>query len=240
VLDQGVRAFKGGQYETAIADFQNATNLDPCLTNAKLYLGAALAQSLVPGLETPDNLATAQRAIDVLKDVLAEDPHDVNSMKRLASVYFNIKKLDDAKTWQKQVLDEDPDDPEAAYTVGVIDWTLAYQNVLTALNPVGLNDDGQGNVKAPAQVLNDIKSENDALVQEAMEYLNRAIENRPRYDDAMAYLNLVYRRKADLDWEDPAAREGDVAKANEWSKKAMDARKANEEMKIHGQDSDKQ
>jgi tetratricopeptide (TPR) repeat protein len=238
-LDEGVGAFKGAQYEKAIADFQNAANLDPSLPNAKLYLGTALAQNVVPGLESPENLAIAQRAIDVLRDVLAEDPHDVNSMKQLASVYFNIRKLEDAKEWQKQVLGEDPDDPEAAYTVGVIDWLLAHQNVLARLNPIGLNDDGEGNVKAPAQVLNNIRSENSALVQEAIEYLNRAIEKRPGYDNAMAYLNLVYRRKADLDWENPAAREDDVAKANEWSKKAMDARKANE-IRIHSQDSDKQ
>ncbi len=239
-LDEGVDAFKSGRYEKAISDFQNAANLDPCLPNAKLYLGTALAQNVVPGLDTPDNLATAQRAIDVLKDVLAEDPHDVNSMKLLASVYFNIKKLDDAKVWQKHVLDEDPGDAEAAYTIGVIDWTLAHRNALTALTAVGLNDDGVGNIKAPAQALNEIKSENSALVQEAMDYLNRAIENRPTYGDAMAYLNLVYRRKADLDWEDPVARKDDIAKANDWSRKSMEVRKANEKMKINRPYSDPQ
>ena len=91
---------------------------------AKTYLATALAQNVVPGLDTPDNLKTAQnRRSSIFQEVLAKDPNDVNSMKQIAGIYFSIKKLDDAKTWQKKVLAVDPKDPEAAYTVGVIDWT---------------------------------------------------------------------------------------------------------------------
>jgi tetratricopeptide (TPR) repeat protein len=79
-----------------------------------------------------------------------------------------------------------------------------------------------------------IKDENTPLVDEALQYLNQAVENRPNYDDAMAYLNLVYRRKADLDYGDDAARKDDLAKAEEWRTKAMGTRKANEEKKEKG------
>jgi hypothetical protein len=57
------------------------------------------------------------------------------------------------------------------------------------------------------------------------------VDNRPNYDDAMAYLNLIYRCKADVDWGNEAARKDDLAKADEWRRKAMDTRKANEEKK---------
>jgi hypothetical protein len=50
----------------------------------------------------------------------------------------------------------------------------------------------------------------------------------------MAYLNLIYRRKADLDFGNDAARKGDVAKAEEWRSKAMGVRKANEAKKNAG------
>jgi TPR repeat protein len=86
-----------------------------------------------------------------------------------------------------------------------------------------------GNTKAPPEVLETIRTQNTALVDEALQYLPQAIANRPNYDDAMAYLNLVYRRKADCDWADPAARNDDVAKAQEWARKAMLTRKENEE-----------
>ncbi len=233
-LNKGVDAYKSGKYEEAIGHFQKATELDPSLPMAKSYLATALAQNIVPGLDTPENLKTADQAISIFQEVLAKKPDDVNSLKQIAGIYFSIKKLDDAKTWQKKVLAVDAKDPEAAYTVGVIDWTEAHENVLKALVPAGLNDDGEGNVKAPKKVMDTIKDENSALIEEGLQYLNQAVANRANYDDAMAYLNLIYRRKADLDFGNDAARKADLAQAEEWRTKAMGTRKANEEKKDKG------
>ncbi len=233
-LNKGVEAYKGQHYEEAIGHFQEATRLDPSLPMAKSYLATALAQNVVPGLDTPDNIRIAQQAIDIFKEVLSKDPHDINSMKQIGGIYFNIKKLNEAKDWQKKVLAEDPKDPEAAYWVGMIDWTQAHENALSALLPAGINDDGEGNVKAPKNIMEALKEKNAPLVDEGLKYLNIAVENKPNYDDAMAYLNLIYRRKADVDYGDSAAVKADVAAADEWRTKAMGTRKANEEKKNAG------
>ena len=230
-LNKGVEAYKAAHYEEAIGHFQKATQLDPTLPTAKAYLGTALAGNVVPGLDTPENLKTAHQAIDIFNEVLAKDPSDVNSIKQIASLYFNIKELDQAREWQKKVLAVDPKDPEAAYTIGVIDWTEAHENVLKAFEAGNLNDDGKGNVKAPKKILEEISAKNKALVDEALQYLNQAIANRANYDDAMSYINLVYRRKADVDYADAAAVKADIAAADDWSAKSMGARKANEEKK---------
>ena len=50
----------------------------------------------------------------------------------------------------------------------------------------------------------------------------------------MAYLNLIYRRKADVDYGNADAVKEDVAKAKEWSAKAMGTRKENEAKKEKG------
>jgi len=233
-LNKGVEAYKSARYEEAIGHFQKATQLDPSLPMAKTYLATALAQNVVPGLDTPENMKTAQQAISIFEEVLAKDPTDVNSLKQVAGIYFSIKKLDDAKAWQKKVLAVDPKDPEAAYTVGVIDWTEAHEHTLQALVPAGITDDGEGNAKAPKKVMETIKAENAPLVEEGLHYLDQAVANRPNYDDAMAYLNLMYRRKADVDWGNDAARKEDVAQAEQWRTKAMGTRKANEEKKNAG------
>jgi tetratricopeptide (TPR) repeat protein len=233
-LNKGVDAYKSQRYEEAIGHFQKATELDPGLPTAKSYLATALAQNVVPGLDTPENLKTAQEAIDIFQQVLDKDPSDVNSLKQIAGIYFSIKKLDDAKTWQKKVLAVDPKDPEAAYTIGVIDWTLAHENTLKSLVPAGFNDDGEGNVKAPKKVMDPLRQQNGPLVEEGLQYLNQAVANRANYDDAMAYLNLIYRRKADVDFGNGAAVKEDLAAADEWRTKAMGTRKANEEKKNAG------
>jgi hypothetical protein len=233
-LNKGVEAYKSAHYEEAIGHFQKATQLDPSLPMAKTYLATALAQNVVPGLETAENLKTAEQAIDIFKEVLVKTPNDVNSLKQIAGIYFQIKKLDQAKEWQKKVLAVDPKDPEAAYTVGVIDWTQAHENTLTALQSAGVNDDGAGNVKAPKKVMEPLKAQNAPLVEEGLKYLNDAVANRANYDDAMAYLNLIYRRKADVDYGDVAAVKADIAAAEDWRTKAMGTRKANEEKKNAG------
>ena len=159
-LNKGVDAYKSAPLRRGDRPLpEGDASSIPSLPMAKSYLATALAQNVVPGLDTPDNLKTAQQAIDIFKEVLAKNRNDVNSMKQIAGIYFSIKKLDDAKDWQKKVLAVDPKDPEAAYTIGVIDWTKAHENTLKALLPAGVNDDGEGNVKAPKKVMEPLKAE---------------------------------------------------------------------------------
>jgi tetratricopeptide (TPR) repeat protein len=243
-LNKGVDAYKNAHYEEAIDHFQRATKLDPTLPMAKTYLATALAQNVAPGLDTPENLKTANESISIFEEVLAKDPTDVNSMKQIAGIYFNIanrnnpdqweKDLDNAEEWQKKVLAVDPKDPEAAYTVGVINWTKAHENLLKALQDAGLNDDGKGNTKAPKKVMDPVAKENAPLVEESLKYLNMAVENRSNYDDAMQYLNLIYRAKADVDYGNADAVKEDLAEAQDWTSKAMSTRKANEAAKNAG------
>jgi tetratricopeptide (TPR) repeat protein len=234
-LNKGVAAFKAGKPEQAITHFQDAVKYDPKLPVAKEYLATALSQNVVAGLNSPENLKTANQAIDAFKQVIADKPDSINSLKGVASIYFNLDKLDDAKEWQKKVLAVDPKDPDAAYTIGVVNWRKARDNARKILAGGGANDNGEGNAKVLVKGLcTDVQQQNGALVEEGMKYLNQAIENRPSYDEAMSYLNLTYRRKADIDCGNEQARKDDVAKALEWADKSMGTRKANEAKKDKG------
>lgn len=233
-LNKGVQAYKATKYEQAIDHFQKAVALDPTYPMTRIYLATAYAQQVVPDLKTPENIKTANLAIDSFNDVLKKNPNDINSLKGIAGIYFEIDKYDEAKQEQKKVLEVDPKDAEAAYTVGVIDWRLAYSNAVKALASVGMQDKGDGNPKMPKKVCATLVQENGPLVQEGLDYLQKAVSLRPNYDDAMSYINLLYRRKADLECGNDAARKADVAQAEQWNDKAMGARKANEEKKSKG------
>ena len=94
-----------------------------------------------------------------------------------------------------------PEDPEPYYWIGVIDWTLTYRSNLEMrgkwrlahLTAKTLKDDDP----MPPDVREDYIKENGQLIDEGITNLRKAIELRPDYDDAMAYLNLLLRRKAD-------------------------------------------
>ncbi|HYL45705.1 MAG TPA: hypothetical protein VEU52_01630, partial [Candidatus Limnocylindrales bacterium] len=55
-LNKGVQAFKAGQYDVAIGDFQQSKQLDPSLLNARLYLATAYANLYIPGAPSPENI----------------------------------------------------------------------------------------------------------------------------------------------------------------------------------------
>jgi hypothetical protein len=116
----------------------------------------------------------------------------------------------------------------------VIDWTQSHLNTIRALAAAGLSDDGEGNAKAPKKVMDPLKEQNAALVAEGLQYLNQAVANRANYDDAMQYLNLIYRCKADVDFGNADAVNKDIAAAKDWVSKAMSTRKINEEKKNQG------
>jgi tetratricopeptide (TPR) repeat protein len=230
-LNKGVQAYKATKYEEAIGHFQRAVNLDPTYPMTRIYLATAYMQQVVPDLTTPENLKNAQLAIDAYQKVLDQDPKDINSLKGIASLYLSTDKFQLAKQWQMKVLDVDPQDAEAAYTIGVIDWREAYKNAVGDLKGINMQDDGQGNAKMPKSVCQTIQQQNTGLVTDGLKYLNQAVQIRPSYDDAMQYLQLMYRRKADLDCGNDADRKADLAQADMWREKAMGTRKANEAKK---------
>ena len=230
-LVKGVQAFKAGHYEEAVGHFQNSIALDPNYESARLYLATAYSYQVVPNLDTPENLATAKKAMNGFNEVLAKNPNDLDALKQIASIQRNIKHFDEAKATEQKIISLDPKDAEANYTIGVIDWTQAYKNAVQILGEQGLQDDGNGNVKMNKATCAKIKATNQPLVDEAMKYLNAAVEINPNYDDAMQYLNLNYRRKADLECPNDAARKDDLAQADQWVQKAIGARKANEAAK---------
>jgi len=51
------------------------------------------------------------------------------------------------------------------------------------------------------------------------------LQLRPDYDDAMAYMNLLYREKADVECDDLDARTADLKTADDWVEKTMATKK---------------
>ncbi|HEX6505380.1 MAG TPA: tetratricopeptide repeat protein [Terriglobales bacterium] len=229
-LNKGVQAYKNAKYEEAITHFQQAVEFDPSLLNARLYLATAYAQQYIPGADTPDNNRMAEDAIDQFKKVLDMHPgrdQEIGSLKGIASLYFNMKKLDMAKQYHQQVAQRDPNDPETYYSIGVIDWTEAYQPRMEERAKLGLKPDEPLSAKDKEQkkVCADLKEKNWATIQDGIDSLNKALQLRPDYDDAMAYMNLMYREKADVECDDPAARSADLKSADDWVDKTMATKK---------------
>jgi tetratricopeptide (TPR) repeat protein len=233
-LNKGVEAYKNTHYEEAINHFQQAVKLDPKLLNARLYLATAYVGQYIPGVDSPENVSVAEQAIAQFKQVMDDHPsreQKVNSAKGIASLYFNMKRFDDAKKYNHIVSDLDPNDADPYYSIGVVDWTESYAPRMEERAKLGLKPEEHLNPKNKDQkkVCDELRQKNMPLVQEGIDNLNKAIQLRPDYDDAMAYMNLMYREKADIECDDLAARAEDLKTADGWLDKNLAVRRAKAE-----------
>jgi tetratricopeptide (TPR) repeat protein len=206
-LNKGVQSFKNGQYDVAIEDFKQAKDLDPTLMNARLYLATAYATQYIPGAPSQENMQFGNQAIKEFKEVLEQDQNNLSAIDGIGSILFQMAgtpfdaaKFEESKTYHQKHIALQPNDPEPYYWIGVIDWTLAFRNNLTLradYNKDHLTKQVKDTDTLPATLRADYLAKSGALIDEGIADLKKAIQIRPDYDDAMAYLNLLYRRKAD-------------------------------------------
>ena len=220
-LNKGVAEYKAVKYAQAVEHFKAATELDPTLINARLYLATAYANQYVPGAQTDENLQVGEQAIAEFEKVLELEPDNLGSISGIASLYFQMQRMDEAKDYYKKQIALDPTNPEPYYSVAVINWKQTYQPRMILKNRLKLKPEDP--IKDPKE-RQALAERNSALVDEGMQMLNKAMELRTDYDDAMAYLNLLYREKADLQ-ETAEAREADLKAADQWMDKSLDIKK---------------
>jgi Tfp pilus assembly protein PilF len=73
-----------------------------------------------------------------------------------------------------------------------------------------------------------LAQENGALIDEGLQHLEEAVKIDPLYDDAMAYINLLYRQKADIS-DTKQQYEEYITLAENWNDRVLEARKAKAE-----------
>src|SRR6266404_539492 len=208
LLNKGVAAYKNAQYDAAIEDFKQAKDLDPGLMNARLYLATAYASQYIPGAPSEQNVRLGTQAVNEFKEVLQIDPNNLSAIDGIGSILFQMagtpydpKKFEESKSYHQKHIELKPNDPEPYYWIGVIDWTLAFRGngeLRAAYNREHVNKQVRDDDPLPPAVRGEYVSKYGALVDEGVAYLQKSIQLRPDYDDAMAYLNLLYRRKAGM------------------------------------------
>ncbi len=230
-LNKGVAAYRDGKYDQAIEFFKEAKENDPTLTNARLYLATAYATQYIPGAPSDENIRMGQAAVKEFQDVLSADANNISAIDGIGSILFNMagtpytrERFEESKTYHMKHIALKPEDPEPYYWIGVIDWTLSYRANLEARGTWRLANAGKplkDEDPLPPAVRDAYIKDNGQMIDEGITDLKKAIELRPDYDDAMAYLNLLLRRKAD-EATSPAERADLLKQADDLVEKAKE------------------
>ena len=229
-LNWGVQAYKQTHYVEAVSHFKQAVVLDPANRNAALYLATAYMVQWAPGLDTPENRSNYELAKQGFEAVLDKDSSNSLALASLASLAFQsalsgtdeqkTAGLQEAKKWNQRRIDNDPQDSEAWYYLGVIGWTEAYPALQAARKSSAMRVDQAGPLP-DASARDDLKAKYGELIEHGMQSLKKCMEFDEDKDDAMAYMNLLLREKALLE-DSPAAAKADIEQAEDWTKKAVE------------------
>ena len=234
-LDRGVQAFKNARYDEATDAFQHSVDLDPSNLKARLYLATVFFAQYIPGATSPENVAFAEKARAEFEHVLTIEPDNKTAMQYLASIAYQtasgtadldekFHRLDEARGWYEKLIAADPQNKEAWYSLGVIDWLKWYPKWMEALQQASMKPD-MGRPILNSNLRQKLRTSSGQLVEDGLMKLTKALEIDPRYSEAMAYMNLLVRERASLA-DSQEQYEKDIAIADDWVKKSLEAKKA--------------
>ena len=198
-LNEGVREFNKGKYQTAEEKFSQALDLSPDLTNAQLYYAQAVKAQFDQNLSDDLGKKTIAAYENVINKNQGNDTAIDQALAYKANIYDQMARITPEKAAQYKQLQRDTLEKRANlpsatsktkadvyYTLGVGYWKESYDmnaGYATKHQPI------------PPDVLQKMKP----LVQKAHEYLQKAISVDPNYANAWFYEKLVYIEDAKID-----------------------------------------
>lgn len=141
-----------------------------------------------------------------------KNPQDLDVILALQQVYVKTGRWRDALVFYRKAAALRPQDPEAAYAVGTFIWqTLVAHGGGPAADAYDPRPRPDGvdpatlppRAPRPALAPGDITGrERVALAEEGIHALERAVDLRPHYPDALTYTGLLYRQQSFALWDD--------------------------------------
>jgi tetratricopeptide (TPR) repeat protein len=233
-IKKGNEFFKAGQYEPALSSYQQALQLDPGEKKIYKNIGLAYMGRYQPGSKHAKDLEFAQKAIENLNTYVEAFPQDRKAREFLVSMYLATDRYDDAIRFYEEMLKADPKDSKAMSSIAQMffkkgDFDTAVVWLKKRLEIEGNNPEVYYliGVQAWDRSYNfpDLSPENRAkIVDEGLEALNKAVEIKPDYFEAISYINLLYREKAKME-ADPAKKKEYTDTADKYLQQALELRR---------------
>jgi tetratricopeptide (TPR) repeat protein len=233
-VKRGNEFFKAGQYQAALASYQEAQRLDPHEKKLSKNVGLAYMAMYQPGSKHPKDLEFASKAMENLKIYLEAYPQDKRAREFLVSMYLATDRYDDAIAFYQERLQQDPKDAKAIQSIaamyfkkGDFDKGAEWTQKLTALDANNPEPFVMIGVQAWDRSYHypDIPLEQRTkIVQTGLDALDKALKIKGDNFDALTYINLLYREKAKIE-TDPAKQQEDIATADRYRQQALELRK---------------
>ena len=192
-LNEAARAYREGRFVEAEQHSREAAQLDPNNKTAPMFIARTIHMQYRPGVQSPENIAKAQAAIQAYQDILAKNPQDEEAYKAIAYLYGALREEDKLRNWITQRASNDNIEAtkraEAYIVLASKDWQCSFNMTespatkITTVDPV--NNKATVSYKKPA----DPKEFNQAsmCVKQGLAEAESAIKFDPNNESAWSY-----------------------------------------------------
>src|SRR5215813_6231131 len=130
-LNEAAKAYREGHFEEAEQHSLRAAELDPNNKTAPMFIARTIHAQYRPGVQTPENIAKAQQAIDAYQKILDKNPKDEEAYKAIAYLYGSIKADDKLRQWISARATSESTEPEKRAEAYVVlaskDWDCSFK-----------------------------------------------------------------------------------------------------------------
>ena len=130
-LNEAARAYREGKFPEAEQHSRQAAELDPDNKTAPMFIARTIHAQYRPGVQTPDNIAKAQEAIQAYQQILAKNPKDEEAYKAIAYLYGAIHDDDKLRQWISERATNESAEPEKRAEAYVVlaskDWDCSFK-----------------------------------------------------------------------------------------------------------------
>jgi hypothetical protein len=201
-LNEGARAYRDGRFSEAQEKFEYALSLDPDQKNAPVFIARAIQQQYRPGVDTPENVARANKAIEAYKRVIEADPGNEDAFNAVAYLYRQMRDEDKERAWLLQRANLSGAAPEKrsdAYTVlASKEWNCSFEITEQKENKQTVQKPDRVVIEysKPKEQAEFDKARNCAL--KGLELVEQAISLNPNNPNAWSYKTNLLREMAKM------------------------------------------
>jgi len=192
-LNEAARSYREGRFVEAEQHSREAAELDPDNKTAPMFIARTIHAQYRPGVQTPENIAKAQQAIDAYQQILAKNPQDDEAYKAIAYLYGAIKEDDKLTQWISSRAASDTTEPEKRAEAYVVlaskHWDCSFKITELPTNKTTTIDPSNNKATVSYKKPSDQKDFNQAqmCVKQGLVEAENAIKFDPNNESAWSY-----------------------------------------------------
>lgn len=192
-LNEAARAYREGRFVEAEQHSREAAQLDPDNKTAPMFIARTIHAQYRPGVQTPENIAKAQEAIQAYQQILAKNPKDDEAYKAIAYLYGAIKEDDKLTQWISARAANESTEPEKRAEAYVVlaskHWDCSFKITELPTNKTTTLDPSNNKATVSYKKPKDQKEFDQAqmCVKQGLTEAENAIKYDPNNESAWSY-----------------------------------------------------